>query len=135
MGYVRKAPVVKLIFSGEEYEGLEIRMKSMPLGDFLDLDSQVRDTGDDNSEAFENVIKRVASKLISWNLVQEDQTPIPATFEGLLEQDLVFVRDILDAYRVSLFGVDTPLPSSSDSGRQLEEELIPMETLSKSLVS
>lgn len=136
MGYVRKVRPVKLIFDDEEYAGLEIRMKPMPLGEFLGLYDQVHEIEDDDkSGSFESVIRGTADKLVGWNLENEDGTPVPATFEGLLEQDLVFVRDIISGYKSALFGVDSPLSQDSNSGSQLEEVSIPMEILSESHAS
>lgn len=146
MGYVRKAPIVNLVFDDEEYEGLEIRMKSMPLGEFIEMDQKLQDADDDRDgktqnanghrdEAFSTTMKKLSDKLVSWNLEREDRTPVPATYDGLLEQDLVFVRDILHAYKVSLFGVDNPLPEGSSDGETFPEASIPMETLSPSQAS
>lgn len=132
MGYVRKTPVIKLMFDDEEYEGLEIRMESMPLGEFLEIDKLSQDDGHD---AFRKMIEQLASHLRDWNLEEENGTPVPANLEGLKKQDLVFVRAIVNGYRGALFGVGNPLPQKSSNGDQSQEALIPMETLSPSQAS
>lgn len=78
MGYQR--PPLKLTFEDPQYEGLEIRMKRLPLGDMFDV-AELSDLGDgiaQQKEQLDKLLTSLSEGIISWNLEDESGTPVPA---------------------------------------------------------
>jgi hypothetical protein len=125
MGYQRK--VYRLVFDDPEMDGLEVRAKSVSLG-------AMRKAADSDDEFL--MMELFAKALVSWNL-EDDGEPVPATLEGLEDQDPEFVTAIITAWTGTISGVPdaSPLGGGSDSGRRSLEASIPMETLSPSRAS
>jgi hypothetical protein len=73
-----------------------------------------------------------AKYLVEWNLENDDDTPVPATVEGLQSQDLGFVMRIVQAWLEGVQAAAPPLPQPSSSGRPSLEGSLPMEPLSSS---
>jgi hypothetical protein len=152
MGFRKQEKVYVLQFDGE-LEGLEVRMRGASAGELIKIDGMKY-----NAEALNDLFLFAGSKLISWNLEEEDGTPI--TFEPqkvdveedgvsttrletdgeakarvLFAQDLDFILDILTAWKNAIMGVSDPLERNSRDGERFPEESIPMETLSSSQLS
>jgi hypothetical protein len=78
-GYRREKPVYKLIFADEEFDGLEVMAKSLPLGEFMELQKlQARATEDPG--AAEKIVRTLGRVLVSWNLEDDDGKPVPAEY-------------------------------------------------------
>lgn len=143
MSYVRKKKILKLVFEDPEMSGLVVRAKSVPLGQLLklmklaDLDTENLTTED--LGLVDEVLSLFARSLVDWNLENEDEegvrTPVPATYEGVQEQDLDFVINIVSAWVEAMAGVSAPLPKRSDSGATFPEGSLPMVALSGSRAS
>jgi hypothetical protein len=133
MGYKRKTYLLK--FEDPEMEGLEVRAKPPSTGVLLRLSSLIDQRPKDIQEAEErvnNLYATFAKVLTSWNLEEEDDTPVPATEDGLATQDLLFVVQIIKAYLRAVYGVSESLKEQSSSGDPILEDSIPMEPLSES---
>lgn len=140
MGYKRPKRIFKLKFTDPEMGGLEVRAKSTSLGGFLTIaklvDLKDRLTaGDDAIAEVEELFSTFAKCLVSWNLLDDDDSPVPPTKDGLLSQDLDFVLEIIGAWAQAIGGVSTPLAMPSRDGARLLEESLPMEPLTPSLAS
>lgn len=140
MGFKRPAKVYKLLFEDDDMAGLEVKARSMSTGDLLDmaplLDMKMSNAPTaDELEQVRDLLERFAEVLISWNLEDEDDEPIPATLEGLLSQDIAFVMDIVQAWADAVSGVPAPLDGRSPSGDPSLAASIPMDALSPSLAS
>lgn len=135
MGYKRKSKVFKLTFADAEYEGLEVRVKSLSTGKLLDLGDMVDDVkaskSKDTAQARE-LFRVFAGALVGWNLEEEDGTPIPATLSGALDQDFDFTFMLIESWMDAMTGVVAPLVARSTSGGPSAEASLPMETLSPS---
>jgi hypothetical protein len=134
-GYRR--PPLLLVFDGEQYEGLEVRCRRPTIGDILDL-ARLRTVTADATEAavmakVDGLMARMASLITAWNLVGEDDEPVPVTAETVAGQDYEFVLAIAGAIGAGGAGVAPPLPQPSEGGVPSLEASIPMETLSPSL--
>lgn len=133
MGYRHKIPRVNVAFEeGHEYHGCEVVLRKLTLGEYLDI---VGITADSGINHVGDQLKRMGDKLVSWNLEDEDGTPIPATPDAVLEQDKDLMIAVLNAWLDALNGVPAPLEPNSPDGEPSLEASIPMETLSSSLVS
>lgn len=134
MGYRRKPKVYNLKFQGEEFEGLEVRAKSVDVGRFITLNRLITG-GKPDAEDVDSVttlFEGFAEALLSWNLEDDDGKPVPATLEGLWLQDVDFGLEIIFAWVNAIGAVSAPLGNGSSGGGKSPEALIPMEELSPS---
>lgn len=128
MGYRRQPTVYRLVF--EEYEGLEVMARSVSIEELtkvLTLAQQMTSRPDD--QQVNEMFGWFAKRLVSWNLEDEDGKPVPATFKGILGEELGFMLKIIQAWVRAITGVSAPLPNGSSGGpaaRSPLEESIPM---------
>lgn len=115
MGYKRKIKTFTLVFDGTEYEGLEIEAKSLPMGDFLDVSKRFQ-SDKQNEGDVEAILDTFASSVISWNLEDESDEPVPATLDGLKTLDLEFVFAVIAAWLQGISGTTAELGKDSPSG-------------------
>lgn len=125
-GYKREAPLYKLIFADDQFDGLEVMARSLPLGEFLELQRLQAKAGED-PDAAEQLIRKLAGVIVSWNLLDDADGPVPATFDGLATQDLPFVMAIFLAWQEAVAGVPNHSPNGSSNGGTSLELSIPME--------
>lgn len=134
MGYKRGGTKYRLVFEDDAFAGLEVVARSIPLGAYLEL-MDVFDDGltKENTDTLFGAFTKV---LVSWNIEDDDDQPVPTTVEGLYSLDLNEARVIIEAWRDAVTGVTGPLGSSSTGGEPSPVASIPMETLpSESRVS
>lgn len=135
MGYKVKPKTYLVQFDeGHEFHGVEARLSGMSYGEWEQV------TGLDGSEGETNgadSVRRFVDHLISWNLEDEDDKPLPTTMEAVKQLDHSLVAALNNAWIQTLIGVHNadPLPESSPSGEPSQVASIPMEALSESLAS
>jgi hypothetical protein len=128
VGYKRPPKLYDLRWADEP--GLEVAVRPAPIGHVLDLMTLSKKIGDDDPAAVRDLLQRLASCLHSWNL-EDDDGPVPATYEGLTGQDMDLVMKILTGWVRAQATVDTPLPGSSANGQSSAPvPSVPMEPLS-----
>lgn len=125
MGYRPKRKIYNLDFTGTDYEGLEVKLRGMTVGEELELDD-LRGKDDFGRKVFEMTTRL----LVEWNVEDDQGVPVPCTFEGVCTQDAGMVMAILDALQTANSGVSDPLPQSSPSGELSPVASIPTEPLS-----
>lgn len=128
MGYVRER-VLLLTFEDPQYEGLQVRVRSLSIGQVLDIIDPPTGEGGVRDQALLNA-QRLADGLVSWNLEYPDGTPVPMTVDGILSQDRELITDINSARLREAVAVPAPLDQPSPDGGQSAEPSIPMEVLS-----
>lgn len=128
MGYRRERKVYKLVFEDPQYEGLEIRAASIPVGKLLKL-ANVGDLNNVTQEELSAIFEVFAGALISWNLEEDDGTPVPTTVDGLYTLEIDFIMQIISAWMEAVAGVPGPLRQRSSNGSRSVEQSLPMETL------
>jgi len=127
MGY-RKVPTIYVLhFEDPEYDGLEIRMKGLRLGRVRKL-LQVSN-GELGDSELDEMFELIEEGLVSWNLEDEDGTPVPTTREGLDDQEMSFVMDIVATWLDGMTGTSVDLGKGSGSGGTSPVPLPTMETL------
>lgn len=144
MGYKRQLKIYNLVFSDPDMAGLEVKTKGTSLASYLkivELAMKMQGSAADDIDlaALDELFGRFADVLVSWNLEVEtvvkgkpvDQ-PVPATKEGLLDQDPEFVMAIVNAWTSAVGDVGGDLGKGSTNGANFPEVSIPMELLSKS---
>ena len=117
MGFRREPKTFLLVFDDPELAGLEVRARSLSIGELEDDDLQVY-------ESF-------AAALVSWNLEDEDGNSLPATLETVRSYpDVGFMNALAGAWIKAVTGVDDDLGKDLPAGRRSLEESLPMEPLS-----
>ena len=127
MGYRPKKKIYTLAFEGEEYEGLEVKIRGLNTGQVMDIDSARADGGD---SAIVAMLQLMAEQLVEWNVEDDEGQPVPTTFEGVRSLDIEFNWAIIDAWQTAAAGVKAPLDSDSTSTELSLVASIPTETLS-----
>jgi hypothetical protein len=155
MGF--KRGVINLKFTGE-FDGLEIRMRRLPIGDLLAV-SKLADIGKDLVSAANNsldmLLGTMAANILEWNLEDEvsgniveitkgspshvemmsgEEVYVPSS--GLYSLDISLVLKIVDVWVTEAAGVTEEMGKASMSGNlpkiKPQEEFQLMEALSLS---
>jgi hypothetical protein len=133
VGYQR--PLIRLVFddTNGDLSGLEVTVRRMAIkhvrtiASMAGVSTDVQDEGD--LERMQRAVALLADHLVSWNLEDEDDLPVPCTREGLEGQDMGFIQGILSAWMDQAIGVAPPLPQPSADGDPFPVESIPMTDL------
>lgn len=149
MGY-KRGKVYRLVFADPEFEGLEVRAKSVPTGDFLKITElmSLKDSGGftaDDKDKLTDLFATFADALIDWNVEDDERdeqgnltgrdVPVPPTLEGLLTQDLDMVLEIIKAWMDAVATVPDAVGKGSVSGVSFPEASLPMDPLSDARLS
>lgn len=140
MGGYKRSRTVKLRWDDDhELAGLEVRARRVSVQGLLDL-APLLDLDLDNLTPnvlsdMRHLLLAFGKLIVSWNLIDEDDQPVPCTPEEFLDQDIVLIREIITAWAEHIAGVPVPLDGPSTSGEQSLEASLPMEPLSESLPS
>jgi len=134
MGFKPQRKLYRLTFEDPGMNGLQVMMRSVTMGKMLEL----QQLGDDaekakSSAAFAGIVNILADALETWNVEEEDGTPVPPDLDGVLSMDPDFIMEIISAWTQAVSGVSDPLAKGSTSGEAFQEALIPMEPLLSSL--
>jgi hypothetical protein len=135
MGYKPKLKTYLVKFDeGHEYHGVEARLSGMTYGEWEHVTGLDGGDGDTNGGTS---VRRFVDHLISWNLEDEDDKPLPMTMDAVKAIDHDLVAALNNAWVQTLIGVHDadPLPESSPSGEPSLVASVPMEALSESLAS
>ena len=133
MGYKRGPRIYKLIFDDPEYEGLEVRASSLTirkLREIVNLRGLDSNNPHEANKASDRMFSTFADCLISWNLEDELGNPVPATLEGIENQETDFIMPIIGVWMDTITGATGPLDQTSSDGELFPVGSIPMETLS-----
>lgn len=128
MGFRKEPTLYHLKF--EDYKGLEITTRSVPLKDFLAINkmSMVGETDPQKQvEQSEAMFRKFSEALIGWNLEDENGKPVPATYNGLVSQEMSFVLEIVRAWMDSIANVPKLSKNDLSDTETYQEQLIPME--------
>ena len=128
MGYRKVPTIYHLSFADPDYEGLEITMKSIKIGRVRKL-MRILALDDADQEQMDEMFALLEEGLVSWNLVDDDDQPVPTTIAGIEEQELPFILDIIGTWLDGMTGVSEDLGKGSSSGVTSPVELPTMETL------
>lgn len=126
-GYRRKRKTYLLDFSETEWDGLQVRVKGLTTGEYLQIVSLSGSTAEDNKET-EMMLRMLASHIVSWNL-EEDGEPIGTSFEEIKENDFLMNMAIVNAWVGAISNVPDDVAKKSTTGSDSLVESIPTETL------
>jgi len=127
MGY-RRQRAYRLRFEDPDLAGLEVTARSLSIEGFMKvagLAELAQGGGADRLDVgqMQEMLRAFASCLVGWNI--EDLPtgdPVPATYEGVISQDLDFVMQIVMAWSKVIASVPPPLPDGSPAGGSAPEE-------------
>lgn len=132
MGYKRNPKIYHLKWEDGDYEGLEVRIRSMSMGQLI---SARTGKGYNGKEDIEGSVELLADRIVDWNLEDEDGQPVPATLEAIQEEDDDLILAVISRWMEAVSGVPAPLDETSNSGVTSPVASIPTEALSPSLAS
>lgn len=124
----------------DDYPGLVVVFRPLSVGgmlEFVKLLDQVEGLDEEHFKPsdlglIEKFFAAVAGALKSWNVLGEDDEPVPATYEGVMSQDVAFVRDIAEKWAKSAIVVDPTSPAGSPSGGTSPEAALAAASRSRS---
>lgn len=128
MGY-KKVPVIHTLEFDGEREGLVVRMKSLKIGDMRKIVKAMEDDDTDTAALLDVMVQHVAKGLVSWNMEDEDGSPIPATMDEVDQLDFDDLRDIMDKWLEKVSGPGPELGKDSNSGASFPGQPLTMEAL------
>lgn len=132
MGF-KRTKRLSLDFKGTALEGLEVECRPPTLG-ALAFAAELKGR-DLTAPEFKQLVEMFADGLVSWNYLDDNDQPIPATYEQLLKCDDEMAFGIVDAWMDRVTGVDAPLDVSSNGGDRSVEASLQMEPLSENRAS
>lgn len=120
MGFKRKLYTVTWP-EGHELHGLEVTTKGVSIEKLVELmrlgQELSRSTDiDAKTRAASEMLAGFAARLVAWNLEEDDGTPVPATAEGVADQDMQLMTELIMGWMDAVSSVDTPLPQPSPNG-------------------
>lgn len=134
MGYkARRVYVLEF----EDRDGMEVKARSTNIDRFMEL-TELADFSPGNSFSPEDrakidkLLAGFSECLVSWNLEEDDDSPIPATLEGLRSLDIDLAMEIVNSWMDAISDVSPGKERPSPNGSQSVEASIPMEPLSPS---
>lgn len=134
-GFQREAKTFPVEWTKGEWTGMWIRVRRMKYGAMLaggvTLDWATTSTPRPEWLAgLRATSQALADVLDSWNVLDTDGAPVPATYDGLCSLDEDQAIAIVMGWAVQFLGVSVPLEQRSGSGATSPEASIPMETSS-----
>lgn len=149
MGYRPNRVVYNLDFEGTELDGLQVKAASTSVGVLIDMtamadlaelgqnlsEAEKAKLGVDAIKAMRGLITEFAKVLRSWNLEDDDGSPVPADEAGLRGLEFPVFMKIVQTWMGAAASVSAPLPSGSPSGGPSLEASIPMDVSSPSPAS
>lgn len=142
MGYKPRSTIYTLDFDGTDWDGLEVRMRATKLGNLfgsagiLGIVEKIGRNSLPSSEEMALALSQyevIAEHLVSWNIDADDDSPLPATLDGLKTLEVPLVMAISNTWQAAMQDVAPPLPAGSSVG--LPDVPLPMASIPASLAS
>lgn len=135
MGYKARRKVITLVFEDPDMAGLEVKAHSASIGEvigFTRLSDMVDAERRQQIQTIDELLELFATKLVTWNLEDDNGTPVPTTRDGLLSLDMELAQDIVLAWLEGVVGVSAPLETTSEDGLRELIDSLPMDPLLES---
>lgn len=141
-GFRRKKKIFDLDFTGTPLDGLNVEARSAPIGLFMQI-GQLADSFDNVEDAdaakilgvMTELVDTFAQVLIAWDLLDDNDEPVPANAQGLLSLEMDELMFVITAWQNAAAAVPAPLPQASTAGSPSLVGSMPMEPLSESQAS
>jgi hypothetical protein len=133
--FSRPKRTYKLVFQQPDLQGLEVRVRSLPLGRYLEMASIANATRGEQIEHLPAAFEALGECLVDWNLTEETdkpgiERPVPCSLEGLYSQEPDIGLAIFVAWFEAMSSVSGPLVPPSSSGGPSPVASLKMEPLS-----
>jgi hypothetical protein len=120
-GYKPKRTLYQLTFEDPDLQGLEVTCKGVSVEGLLEITElgerlEALGDADPSPDELREMFAPFARVLHSWNVIDDDDQPVPATLAGLLSQEIEFINEIITGYARAMTSAPPPLPASSSSG-------------------
>ena len=116
-----------------ELSGLEVKARSVPVGQFLDLTALAASERDAitraDVERMASLFAGFAGALVEWNLTNDGE-PVPPTLEGIRSQEASFMLEVVFTWLAIIGDVMPPLGKPFNSGETSQAPPLPMEVQS-----
>lgn len=131
--FKRKPSIITVAIAGE-YEGLEVDLKALTIGDFreiLPVLTKAEEAEDSNDlkamQAYvDDMVDILVKRIVSWNM-EDDNGPVPTT--EIANEEIPLIIAIFQGWTEAMTGVDMELGKDSVSGETSPMPSIKMETL------
>jgi hypothetical protein len=116
-GYEPKPKLYQIVFgAGTPYEGLEVTVRGVSTGAFLDFQELVDSMGEQPTAAqVRSVLQRLGGLITAWNVTSGGE-PVPPGYDGLAALDLDLAMEIFTRWSKAVGGVDPTSPRGSSNG-------------------
>ena len=132
MGSRREPTEYKLTFP--DLNDLEVQIRSLPLAEFFAV-QRMQATADSDLETSEQLIRKVAEAVVSWNREDAEGQPIAPDFDGLCGEELPAILQIFQAWIGAMSTVPKTSSQNSLSTGTSPELSLAMDTVSEPLAS
>jgi hypothetical protein len=136
--FKREKKLYHLQFEAEDLAGFECYATGTTLEQFVEVTALSEELQTPEGRTKDNIEKQFtvfARFLKSWNLDDENDQPVPCTYEGLASQEFDFVMAIMMAWTAAIASVPAPLAEGSASGETSPEASLHLASQSESLAS
>lgn len=131
MSFKRKRKVYVLDFEGTEYEGLEVKVRGLTTGEYLEIVS-LSAPGTEGDKETEGMLRMFSNHLLSWNLTDDsdgEEKPVPTTYEGVTSNDFVMNMVIINAWTNAIASVPEATEKKLTAGENALVESIPTQAM------
>lgn len=129
MGYTPPSKRYELDFTGTDYEGLEVTLKGLSTGQFLQLQKAMPGAAAGDPDAAEILITTYQKSIVEWNVEDDLGEPVKPTFDNVMEQDLSMTLYVVAGWMNAIAGVKADLGKDSTSGLPSAVVDLPTEAL------
>jgi hypothetical protein len=131
--FKREPKLFEITFEEGDLDGFEITMRGVSLERFIEiarLSAALETPAGRTPENIERQFTVLAELLVEWNLDDEKDNPVPATYDGLKQMDFADVMKIMGGYMQAIASVPKASKDDSSSGETLEEASLGLARLS-----
>lgn len=137
MGFRVPVKTLNLTFSDEDYAGAEVKVKmGVTLRKVMEMSQSV--DSDDPAQVVQSIKEFGDDFLISWNLEDDNDNPIPPNGESMIDLDSMFAFAMIKTWVEQVTGVNAPLDQRLSDGNtsagqptNLDPSSLDLESLSK----
>jgi hypothetical protein len=126
-GFRRKRKTYMLDFSDTEWDGLQVKVRGLTTGEYLQIVSLSGATDEDSKET-ELMLRMLSSHIVSWNL-EDNGEPVGVSFEEIKENDFLMNMAIVNAWVAAISSVPEDVAKKSRTGNDSLVASIPTEML------
>ena len=137
-GFKRERKRYQLTFEDGELDGFEVTANGLTLDAFIDVSALASALATPEGRTRENIEAQfvvLGGALVSWNLLDDDDNPVPCGYDGHKSQDVDFAMVIFRTWMKSMQTVPDELGKDSGSGEISPERSLGLARQSQSRAS